>query len=288
MASINNEDNVDARGNQQGNVPDAKGQSSLPRMLESDFESDRYNMSHSKRGLAVIINNVNFSSKTAMLKRAGSTVDATAMFQLLDTLKFKEIQQYDNLTVRQMKDALHKVSKMDHTDHDCFFCVILSHGEEGNVFGTDNKVPVDELVQPFKGNECPSLAGKPKLFFIQACRNDIINYGETVSDGAEEEVDIIRRIPAEADFLIAYSVVPGLYCWRKTSEGSHQSSWFIKAVVDIISRNWQTMDLMTMMTRVIKKVAYDFESNAMEDFKQQKKQIPCITSMLTKEVYFNK
>lgn len=59
------------------------------------------------------------------------------------------------------------MAKQDHTNSDCFVCFILSHGDEGYVYGTDNKVPIDELVLPFKGHACPSLAGKPKLFFIQ-------------------------------------------------------------------------------------------------------------------------
>jgi hypothetical protein len=50
---------------------------------------------------------------------------------------------------------------------DCFACAILSHGEEGVVFGTDAKIEVKQLLEPFKGNNCKGLLGKPKLFFIQ-------------------------------------------------------------------------------------------------------------------------
>lgn len=46
------------------------------------------------------------------------------------------------------------------------------------------------------------------------------------------------------------------------------------------------MDLMTMMTRVCRKVAYEFESNATREYMNRKKQVPCITSMLTRDVYF--
>nr|KAG5709857.1 hypothetical protein BaRGS_032681 [Batillaria attramentaria] len=104
-----------------------------------------------------------------------------------------------------------------------------------------------------------------------------------------DEVEI-RRIPTEADFLMAYSVVPGVYAlfvggfyaWRNSTRGS----WFVQALHDVFRDNWQRMDLLTMMTRVCKKVAYDFESNASKEFMNRKKQIPCITSMLTRDVYF--
>ncbi len=62
---------------------------------------------------------------------------------------------------------LFSVGKVDHRNSDCFACVILSHGEEGAVYGTDGPVEIKELVEPFKGHKCPDLAGKPKLFFIQ-------------------------------------------------------------------------------------------------------------------------
>ena len=45
---------------------------------------------------------------------------------------------------------------------------ILSHGEDaGIVYGTDGSINIDLLTAPFKGNNCPSLVGKPKLFVIQ-------------------------------------------------------------------------------------------------------------------------
>ena len=58
-------------------------------------------------------------------------------------------------------------SRVDHGNSDCFACAILSHGEEGMVYGTDGIIQIDTLVAPLKGDRCSSLAGKPKLFFIQ-------------------------------------------------------------------------------------------------------------------------
>lgn len=55
----------------------------------------------------------------------------------------------------------------DHKDADCFACVILSHGDEGVVYGTNGTMRLDRLTANFKGDICPDLRGKPKLFFIQ-------------------------------------------------------------------------------------------------------------------------
>lgn len=60
-----------------------------------------------------------------------------------------------------------KAAAEDHTDADCLIVVAMSHGESGLLHSTDSLYPVDMLWTPFTGDRCSSLAGKPKLFFIQ-------------------------------------------------------------------------------------------------------------------------
>ncbi len=48
-----------------------------------------------------------------------------------------------------------------------FVCVLLSHGEDGRIFGTDDYIELKELFALFRGDCGKSLVGKPKLFFIQ-------------------------------------------------------------------------------------------------------------------------
>ena len=74
----------------------------------------------------------------------------------------------------------------------------------------------------------------------------------------------------------------GYFSWRNSTKGS----WFCQALVMVLKQHAETRDLMWMMTRVNRMVAYEFESNASKEFMNRKKQIPCITSMLTKDVYF--
>jgi len=48
---------------------------------------------------------------------------------------------------------------------------ILSHGAKGAVYGSDgNLVQVEYLEELFDGQSCNQLAGRPKLFLIQACQ----------------------------------------------------------------------------------------------------------------------
>ena len=77
----------------------------------------------------------------------------------------------------------------------------------------------------------------------------------------------------------------GYFSWRNSSKGS----WFVQAikrVFDEYATAKPPKDILWMMTRVNRIVAYEMESNASKEYMNKKKQIPCIVSMLTKELYF--
>lgn len=106
------------------------------------------------------------------------------------------------------------VSRMDHKDNDCLLIAILSHGELGFLHSKDTHYKLESITSYFSADRCPSLAGKPKLFFIQACQGDNLDGGavmrreatETDSNGYQS---MSYTIPVHADFLIAYSTIPG-------------------------------------------------------------------------------
>lgn len=75
----------------------------------------------------------------------------------------------------------------------------------------------------------------------------------------------------------------GFYSWRNTTNGS----WFIQSLVEEFSNNGKTYDLLTLLTFVNRRVAMDFESCVpSRPIMDQQKQIPCITSMLTRILRF--
>ena len=61
------------------------------------------------------------------------------------------------------------MAKADHSSYDCFACAILTHGGSNDVlYSRDGqKMNLKEFMEPFQPNNCKSLAGKPKLFFVQ-------------------------------------------------------------------------------------------------------------------------
>lgn len=54
---------------------------------------------------------------------------------------------------------------MDHRNSDCIVVIVLSHGEAGRLEARDGTYDVNEIWEPLI--DCPTLVGKPKLFFIQ-------------------------------------------------------------------------------------------------------------------------
>lgn len=97
----------------------------------------------------------------------------------------------------------------DYSDCDCFVMIVLSHGEMGILYSRNAPYKPDVLWSPFTADRCPTLAGKPKLFFIQACQGDKLDGGVTMRTETDGHPDESYRIPSQADFLICYSTVPG-------------------------------------------------------------------------------
>lgn len=244
---------------------------------KAESHSFRYSLNYPSIGQCIIINNKNFDRRTGMNQRNGTDVDAANAMKVFAKLGYK-VKVYNDQSVEQMKQVLTAVSKEDHSSAASFICVLLSHGDEGVFFGTDGSIELKYLTSLFRGDRCKSLVGKPKLFFIQACRGTDLDAG-IETDSADDEG---TRIPVEADFLYAYSTAPGYYSWRNTMTGS----WFMQSLCEMVNKYGRELELLHIMTRVNHKVAVEFESISNSPGFNAKKQIPCIVSMLTKEMYF--
>jgi caspase-like apoptosis-related cysteine protease len=108
----------------------------------------------------------------------------------------------------------------------------MSHGDDGILYAKDQQYKPEKLWSHFTSDQCPTLAGKPKLFFIQvnisstvdsnnffnhyclfkACQGDRLDAGTTMLPRITETDSpsaVAYKIPTHADFLIAYSTVPG-------------------------------------------------------------------------------
>ncbi|XP_006160500.1 caspase-3 isoform X2 [Tupaia chinensis] len=274
----NNESSVDSKPIKNSEAKIIHGSKSMDSGISSD---ESYKMDYPQMGLCIIINNKNFHKSTGMSCRSGTDVDAANLRETFMNLKY-EVRHKNDLTREEMIEFLQKVSKEDHSKRSSFVCVLLSHGEEGIIFGTNGPVDLKKITGFFRGDYCRSLMGKPKIFIIQACRGTELDCGIETDSGIDEDM-ACQKIPVEADFLYAYSTAPGYYSWRNSRDGS----WFIQSLCAMLKQYAHKLEFMHILTRVNRKVALDFESFSLDPTFHAKKQIPCIVSMLTKDLYFH-
>lgn len=139
---------------------------------------------------------------------------------------------YNNVTKGRLDEVLQEYKcHPGHADGDCFVFCVLSHGKYGAIYSSDEfLVPIQEIMSHFTAQKCPSLAHKPKLFFIQACQGEEIQppvYIEADAVNPEHVAPSLRKsIPNEADFLLGLATVPGYLALRHVENGS----WYIQSL----------------------------------------------------------
>ena len=260
----------------------------------TDTGSNGYRMSSTPRGYCIIINNMNF---TSMKDRPGSNWDAQALQDVFGNYLGFHVEPFKDLSSKEIRTLMQNLQDKDHSKLDCLVVAILSHGENGNVYGTDGvMVSVECITGYFSGTQCPSLGGKPKVFIMQACRGKKFDYGAHVvaTDGpdgddpreleeivmTEDETDgggYEMALPEEADYILAYATTPGYVSWRNSAFGT----WFIKALTDVLREQAHQEDFLSMLTEVNRKVAEEFESRG------KNKQMPAPVTMLRYKLYFH-
>ncbi|MBN3324136.1 CASP9 protein, partial [Atractosteus spatula] len=250
-----------------------------------------YKMDQNPCGHCLIINNVDFEHQSGLNNRTGSDIDCDRLEKRFKAFNFV-VAVKRNLKSKQIRQELTALSKKDHSSYDCCVVVILSHGSEashcrfpGAVHGVDGPiVAVQNITNYLNGQNCPTLQGKPKLFFIQACGGGNIcliladekDTGFEVSEGfgpssgglddqtdampmssssdslsLTDEVDARASLPTPSDILVSYSTFPGYVSWRDTAAGS----WYVETLDNILAQNAKDEDLVTMLMMVTDKVS---------------------------------
>uniref|UniRef100_A0A8C9CRY1 Caspase 7 n=1 Tax=Peromyscus maniculatus bairdii TaxID=230844 RepID=A0A8C9CRY1_PERMB len=230
-----------------------------------------YNMDFEKMGKCIIINNKNFDKVTGMDVRNGTDKDAEALFKCFRSLGF-DVVVYNDCSCAKMQDLLRQAHFTQRGD--VCFCPF-----------------------PCRCRDFRFLYGCTKLgctlgphfpYMISACRGTELDDGIQADSGPINDTDTDAnpryKIPVEADFLFAYSTVPGYYSWRNPGKGS----WFVQALCSILNEHGKDLEIMQILTRVNDRVARHFESQSEDARFNEKKQIPCMVSMLTKELYFGR
>ena len=82
--------------------------------------------------------------------------------------------------------------------------ILLSHGNSGTIYAYDAPYPTQKLWEPFTADRAPSLAGKPKFFFIQVnfiLKMNIPYVPLKMSQSGFFKKDLLRRVQMSPDFF---------------------------------------------------------------------------------------
>jgi hypothetical protein len=253
-----------------------------------------YNMNRAKRGIALVINIRTYDPNTYNLtERKWSEPDVENLKQSLQYLEF-DLKLHENLKANEIRDEIQKIAEIDHSNSDCFLCVVMSHGEDGKIIASDSEeISFKEIMAPIKS--CVSLENKPKLFFFQACRGDKEmdakskrpDSGVSTSSGHEptdhndvstfknKKMDAPKqntkqetksepkqrtKIESEADLLVYYSTIPDHYSYGTVAEGT----FFIRSVCKELNEAYKNLPNNMSLDVMIKNINESVKGSEMQ------------------------
>lgn len=145
-----------------------------------------YKFPHQVRGIAIVISNEIFKSAKP---RHYADIELHKMNEMFEGLGYI-VMLFKDLTALQMYEVIRTATckEMDFflEKSDSFACVLASHGNEVQedspadpkvkvyhhvIHGTNGGIKTHLILDLLDENRCNKLQGKPKLFFVQACRS---------------------------------------------------------------------------------------------------------------------
>nr|XP_013056451.2 caspase-7-like [Anser cygnoides] len=240
----------------------------------------RPSMAQARQSRALIIVNTDFCSSTgdeALGARRGAKREAEKLSKALSELNYK-VKLMHNSTAREMEDLYQQECSREHGDF--FVSIISSHGEEGAVFGSDCKpLMLTRIFRILSPQNCPVLAERPKVFFIQACRGGTLDQGVFLeTDGGQPEpcsFSEYLRIPPNTAVMFACS--PGYGAFLNPSGSS-----FLQALLRALDGEERSLALSRLATRLNGDVALRFQARGTYE---GCKQMPCFVTNLPREVF---
>ncbi|XP_065075296.1 caspase-7-like [Ochlerotatus camptorhynchus] len=247
-----------------------------------------YSMNGAKRGKVLIFNHETFEEKVGCKDRPGTDQDVARLNQVLPQLGFQteDIEVYNNISKGEINGIAENLkNNADLEISDCLVVVILTHGiKNDKLVANDGEYHLYEFIENFNPTTLKSMAGKPKLFIIQACRGIKVDDGvNLMAYSARDQVDSqpdIRPYPEFPDLFVVQSSHHGHKAFRDKQEGS----WLIQDLCNAIhSCDLETDSIYDILTETNNAI-----SKRLSEAKEyrDKKQIASIYSTLTKKLYF--
>lgn len=265
--------------------------------LDKFMSPYKMNPPPAKHGYAVIIN---IAHVREFCIRKGSEQDRDNLKTVLTSLRY-DVTVVSDPDKEKFSRLFEQVKASNFHDSDSFVCCFLSHGTIWNgrevlLLADGFRLSVDVLKQMAVDNK--SLAGKPKLFFIQACRgNEQKEARKVQSDGPEHKMFLSTKQqfrPYYSDVFVGYPTTTGMKACREAcdyDEGNikgRAGSWYITELCYVFLSLYKSHDLLSMVTIVHDILACDarYIQKINDAGDKQYRQAGQLESTLTRPFYF--
>ena len=104
-----------------------------------------------------------------------------------------------------MYKVAEEFAKKDHSEFDLFVVIIMSHGQGNDICDVDGgKVSLEQIMTEYTATKCPSLEGKPKLFFVE--RVTFVKPSTNVGNGSTQaRCSTDTEIEMQSAFPLAFN-----------------------------------------------------------------------------------
>ncbi|PAA54824.1 hypothetical protein BOX15_Mlig031106g1 [Macrostomum lignano] len=251
-------------------------------------------------GYCLLINVERFANPSEFPTRNGSLVDVERVSRLLQRLGYR-VRSIADPTAAGICKAAMRIALKNHENYDSFVCFLMSHGTNNQIVGSDGQyISLGRIASFFDSDVCAGLAGKPKLFFIQACRGerqqrnfattravavgasaDQVATAITDDDDEAEEPNTggVLFAPKGVDFFFGYATSEKYIAYRDSQSGSA----YIRVLCRVVEAYGAKEDLLQLHTRVTALISRNPQEN---QFGSKLFQVPDMRSKLTKQFYF--
>lgn len=126
---------------------------------------DDHNNNNVHNRCDVVQNQTNHSE---LPQRPWSYDDARNLENVFQQLGFV-VYVENNLTASDMLRSFRSTANKCKAEHDALFVIILTHGNENHLYGSDGQaVDIHEMIDCFDNRRCKVMLGKPKVFLMQS------------------------------------------------------------------------------------------------------------------------
>uniref|UniRef100_A0A182QBD6 CASPL1 n=1 Tax=Anopheles farauti TaxID=69004 RepID=A0A182QBD6_9DIPT len=253
-------------------------------MEPSSSPLESYSFHPERAGIVLLINQFTFYREAnpelvelipprPLKDRKGTEVDKNSLVALFRELGYDLLVE-ENVTHHQLLQSVQQAVQRMQPTHCSLVVCLLSHGQEGKVFGS-NSIPVEvKAIQQLMASE--RLTGKPKVLIVQACQGADLQSAVPIPSYEHDGLDGVERTASVfMDFLVAWSTVPGFASIRHVEKGS----WFIQELCAKLRQHYRSEHIMDILTAVINDVASKrgYGNECM---------VPIVQSTLSKRLYF--